>query len=219
MSVRVKLCGINDPVAFDTAVELAVDWVGFVFFARSPRAVLPWRAAELSGRHAGGPGRVGLFVEPSDEDVADALSALRLDVLQIYAPAARAAELRARFGLPVWHAVAVSEAADLPADGAGLDGWVIESRAPAGAGRPGGNARAFDWTILQGWRPALPWLLAGGLNAGNVAEAIAVSGAGAVDCSSGIERAPGEKDPALMRAFVRAARGSTQAQTALQGAL
>jgi phosphoribosylanthranilate isomerase len=205
--IRVKVCGIAAPEALDAAVAAGADWVGFVFFPRSPRAVSPERAARLAARHPAGPARVGLFVEPRDEDVAGALAALRLDALQVYGSSERAAELRARFGVPVWRAVGVTGAADLPDAACGVDGFVVEPKPPPGATRPGGNAVALDWSLLAGWRAPAPWLLAGGLTAGNVAAAIAASGAAAVDVSSGVESRPGEKDPALIRAFVAAARG------------
>jgi phosphoribosylanthranilate isomerase len=203
---RVKVCGLNDAAGFDATVAAGADWAGFVFFARSPRHVTPAEAAGLSARHAGGPRRVGLFVAPSDDEVAAALAAVQLDVLQLYVPAERAAALRARFGVPVWRAVGVRERADLPGDAAGADGLVIEAKPPVGATRPGGNAVAFDWSLLAGWTVPAPWLLAGGLRADNVAEAIRISGAAAVDVSSGVERAAGVKDPALIRAFVTAAK-------------
>jgi phosphoribosylanthranilate isomerase len=203
---RVKVCGLNDAAGFDAAAAAGADWLGFVFFARSPRHVTPARAAALSARLARGPGRVGLFVEPTDDAVAAALAALRLDALQLYTSAERAAALRARFGVPVWRAVGVRERADLPGAAAGTDGLVIEAKPPAGATRPGGNAVAFDWSLLSGWTAPVPWLLAGGLRADNVAEAIRISGAPAVDVSSGVERAAGVKDPALIRAFIAAAR-------------
>jgi phosphoribosylanthranilate isomerase len=133
---------------------------------------------------------------------------VRLDVLQVYDGRERCAALRARFGLPVWRAVGVAAAADLPAAAEGVDGFVIEARPPEGATRPGGNAAAFDWSILRGWRAPLPWLLAGGLTPANVAEAIRATGAPAVDVSSGVERESGKKDPELIRAFVAAARAS-----------
>jgi phosphoribosylanthranilate isomerase len=213
--IRVKICGINDAVGFDATVSAGADWLGFVFFAGSPRAVTPAQAAALSARHHGGPLRVGLFVEPSDDDVAAALAAVRLDVLQLYVPAARAAELRGRFGLPVWRAAGVAEARELPADGGGVDGFVIEAKAPPGATRPGGNAVALDWSLLAGWRAKLPWLLAGGLTADNVAGAIVASGAAAVDVSSGVERARGVKDVAMIQAFVAAARTAGAARAAV----
>ena len=204
--IRVKVCGINSDAAFDAAVAAGADWIGFVFFPPSPRAVTPAQAAALSARHAGGPLRVGLFVEPETDAVAAALAALQLDVLQLYVAPARAAELRVRFGVPVWRAVGVSARAELPTTAEGVDGFVIEPKPPEGATRPGGNAVSLDWSLPAGWRAPAPWLLAGGLTPANVAEAIRASGADAVDVSSGVERARGEKDPALIRAFVAAAK-------------
>jgi phosphoribosylanthranilate isomerase len=204
--IRVKICGIADPTGFDAAVAAGADWIGFVFYPPSPRAVTPAQAAALSARHAAGPRRVGLFVSPTDEEVAAALGALRLDAVQLYVPAPRAAELRARFGVKVWRAVGVTERADLPAAAEGADALVIEPKPPPGATRPGGNARALDWSLTAGWRAPLPWLLAGGLTPANVGAALAASGAAAVDVSSGVERRPGVKDPALIADFVAAAR-------------
>jgi hypothetical protein len=140
--MRVKICGINSPLAFDTAVAAEADWVGFVFFARSPRAVSPGEAAALSARRDGGPLRVGLFVAPADAEIADALASVRLDVLQLYVDPARAADVRARFGVPVWRAVGATGHGDLPARSDGADGFVVEPKAPPGATRPGGNAVA-----------------------------------------------------------------------------
>jgi phosphoribosylanthranilate isomerase len=206
--IRVKICGLNDAAGLDAAVAAGADWVGFVFFPASPRAVTPAQAAALSARHRAGPLRAGLFVDPSDNDVAAALAAVALDVLQLYAPPARAVAVRARFGVPVWRAVGVTAAEDLPARSEGVDGLVIEPKPPAGATRPGGNAVALDWSLLSGWQAPLPWLLAGGLTADTVAGAIRASGAAAVDVSSGVERARGVKDPALIRAFVAQARAA-----------
>ncbi len=209
MIARVKICGVNAPAAFDAAYDAGADWLGFVFFPRSPRYVGPDAAAALSGRRPGGPGRVGLFVEPEDDVVAAALAALPLDALQVYAAPARAAALHARFGVPVWLAVGVAAAADLPPAIAGIDRLVIEAKPPSGATRPGGNATRFDWSVLAGWAAPLPWILAGGLDAGNVAHAIRIAGAPAVDVSSGVESAPGVKDPALIRRFLAAARSAS----------
>jgi phosphoribosylanthranilate isomerase len=205
--IRVKICGINDAAGRDAAIAVGADWLGFVFFPPSPRAVTPGQAARLA---AGVPARVGLFVRPADADIAAVLGAVRLDVLQIYDTAARCAEVRARFGIPVWRAVGVAVPADLPAEAGGVDGFVIEAKPPEGASRPGGNAAAFDWGLLAGWRATLPWLLAGGLTPGNVAAAIGAAGAAGVDVSSGVERAPGVKDAALIAAFVAAARAAGQ---------
>jgi len=195
----VKICGINDPAGRDAAIAAGADWLGFVFYPPSPRAVTPARAAALA---AGAPSRVGLFVRPADAEVAAALASVPLDVLQIYDTPERCAALRARFGLKVWRAVGVAGVADLPAGAEGVDGFVMEAKPPPGATRPGGNAETFDWSILRHWRAGLPWVLAGGLTPANVADAIRATGAPAVDVSSGVERAPGLKDPDLIRAFV-----------------
>lgn len=206
-NVHVKICGVATPDAFDTAVEADADSIGFVFFPPSPRAVAPAQAAALSARHTGGPRRVGLFVKPTDEQVSAALDALPLDVLQVYADAERAAALRARFGVPVWLAVGVEGRADLPDQAPGVDALMLDAKPPRDATLPGGNAHPFDWTVLRGWEAPLPWLLAGGLTPGNVADAVRASGARAVDVSSGVERERGVKDAGLIRAFVRAAKG------------
>jgi phosphoribosylanthranilate isomerase len=203
--IRVKICGINDRAGRDAALAAGADWLGFVFFPASPRAVTPAQAAELA---AGVPSSVGLLVAPTDDEVAAVLAAVPLAVLQIYAVADRCTALRARFGVPVWRAVGVAAAADLPATAEGVDGFVIEAGPPAGASRPGGNAVALDWSILRGWRAPLPWLLAGGLTPENVAAAIRATAAQAVDVSSGVERARGKKDPDLIRDFVTAARAA-----------
>ncbi len=209
MTARVKICGITTEAGMDAAVAAGADWVGLNFFPASPRHVTPQRAAELAAR-PGLPTLVGLFVKPEDAEIAAVLAAVTLDILQVYVNAPRAAEIRARFGLPVWRAVGVSAAADLPRDPGGVDGFVIEAKAPPGATRPGGNAVTFDWSILAGWQAPAPWLLAGGLGPDNVAEAIRATGATAVDVASGVEREKGIKDPALVAAFARAARGTVQ---------
>lgn len=203
--VKVKICGVKDPIAFDTAVEAGADWIGLNFFPRSPRYVTPEAARALSARHPGGPLRVGLFVDPTETEIATTLESVPLDVLQVYGEA-DVPTLRARFGLPVWRPVGVSAAADLPREMGGADALLVEPKPPPGATRPGGNAVQLEWALLQAWQAPGPWLLAGGLTPANVAEAIRVTGARAVDVSSGIERQRGEKDPALIRAFIAAAR-------------
>jgi phosphoribosylanthranilate isomerase len=205
--IQVKICGINDPEAFDTAVAAGADWIGFAFFPPSPRNVTPAQAAELSARSPGGPARVGLFVEPAPEAIAATLDAVRLDALQIYG-ALDLSGLRQRFGLPVWHAVGVAVDEDLPTGSGGADRLVMEAKAPPEATRPGGNAVSFDWSLLRGWRAPAPWILAGGLTVSNVAEAVRITGASAVDVSSGVERARGVKDPELIRAFIANARAA-----------
>jgi phosphoribosylanthranilate isomerase len=204
--MRVKICGVNSPDAFDAAVEAGADWIGFVFHRASPRHVTPSRAALLSGRILSGPARVGLFVDPSNDDLAEATDALRLHALQIYAPIERIARIRAMVGIPVWRPVAVQTLADLPDDGGVAAALVVEPRKPPGAVTPGGNGVTMDWRMLCDWQPDTTWLLAGGLRPDNVAQAVRESGAPAVDVSSGVESAPGVKDPALIAAFIRAAR-------------
>jgi phosphoribosylanthranilate isomerase len=203
--MKVKICGINDPVAFDTALEAGADWIGFVFFPPSPRYVTPEAAAALSSRRPGGPARVGLFVDPTDAEIAAAMAALPLDILQLNG-AKDIPGLRARFGLPIWRATGISVAADLPRQADGADALLLDAKPAATATRPGGNAQSFDWSLLRGWKAPSPWILAGGLTPANVAEAIRITGAPAVDVSSGVERQRGVKDPALIRAFIAAAK-------------
>jgi phosphoribosylanthranilate isomerase len=203
---RIKICGVNSETAFDAVVAEAADYLGFVFFERSPRFIPPARAAALSARHTDGPLRTALFVEPRPADIAASLSIFRPDILQIYGSAGLCRQIRSETGLPVWRAIGVATKPDLPADSEGLDGFVIEAKPPAGATRPGGNATAMDWALLAGWAAPAPWLLGGGLNPSNVAQAIAQTGAPGVDVSSGVETAPGEKSPALIHDFVSQAR-------------
>jgi phosphoribosylanthranilate isomerase len=213
VSVTVKICGVNDAAGFDAAVAAGADMLGFVFYPPSPRAVTPAQAAALSARQAGGPLRVGLFVDAGDALIAEVLAALPLDLLQLHGAEdpARCVALRARFGLPVMKAHGVATAEDLAALEAFapvVDRFLLDARPPPGASLPGGNAAAFDWRVTAGRAIPRPWLLAGGLTPGNVAEAIRVSGAPGVDVSSGVERARGVKDPALVAAFVAAARAA-----------
>jgi phosphoribosylanthranilate isomerase len=207
VTVRVKICGINDPVAFDAAIAAGADWLGFNFFPPSPRYVTPRQAAALSERTTAVTPRVGLFVEPTAEVIAATLEVLQLNVLQVYGSVDIRA-LRRRFGVPVWRSVGVASRDNLPDASEGADRLVLEAQAPAGATRPGGNAARFDWSLLHDWRAPVPWILAGGLTVGNVAEAIRTTGAEAVDVSSGVERERGVKDPDLIRAFIRNARAA-----------
>lgn len=207
MTVQVKICGVRTPADLDAVADAGADWLGYVFFPASPRAVTPAEAAALDA-HRRGPARVGLFVHPTDEEVERTLGAVPLDAMQVHDTPERAAALRTRFGVAVWHVAGIGDAGDLPATAPGVDRLLLDARPPAGATRPGGNAVAFDWAILQGWAAPAPWLLAGGLHPGNVAAAIRISGALAVDVSSGVERVRGVKDAGLVRAFVDAARAA-----------
>lgn len=216
MSAAVKICGITTAEGFDAAVAARADMIGFVFFPPSPRVIAPQAAAALSASHQGGPLRVGLFVDADDATLAATLAAVPLDILQLHGgeDAARVAAVRARFGVRVMKAVGVTTreevAASVAAFGGVADLLLFDAKPPPEATRPGGNAGAFDWSIMQGAAVPVPWLLAGGLTAGNVAEAIAVAGAPGVDVSSGVERSRGVKDAALVAAFVAAARGEAR---------
>jgi phosphoribosylanthranilate isomerase len=211
---RVKICGINDPAGFDAAVEAGADWLGFVFFPPSPRYVAPQLAASLSARNPGGPPRVGLFVEPTIEAIGKVLAGVKLDALQIYGAVDALAAIRAAFGLPIWRAIGISGPLDLPPALHPADRLVLEAKAPAGASRPGGNATTFDWSVLSGWTAPGPWMLAGGLAPETVAMAIRQTAAPAVDVSSGVESSRGVKDPALIRAFVSAAKDAGRSRGA-----
>lgn len=213
MSVWVKVCGIATPDALAAAAEAGADEVGFVFFPASPRALTPEQAGALSATLEGGPGRVGLFVDPTDEELAETLAAVPLDTIQLHGEEtpARVAEIRARFNRPVMKALGIATEADLaaiPPHAAVADRLLLDAKAPPGAALPGGNAQPFEWRLVRGLAGGRPWLLAGGLTPHNVAEAIATAGAPGVDASSGLERERGVKDRALVAAFVKAARGS-----------
>lgn len=209
----VKICGVNSAAALDAAVAGGADMIGLVFYPPSPRSVSPIGAAELSGRHPGpGPERVGLFVDPTDDEVAAVLAALPLDLIQLHGAEdpARCAAIRARFGLPVMKAVGIAAPEDLAAldrFAPVVDRFLLDAKPPVGAELPGGNAAAFDWRLTAGRAIPRPWLLAGGLTPENVAEAVRQSGAPGVDVSSGVERARGVKDPERIAAFLAAAKG------------
>lgn len=212
MSIEVKICGVNSAEALAWAAEAGADFVGFVFFPASPRAVTAAQAGAISASLTGGPRRVGLFVDPGDALLEAALAAAPLDVIQLHGEEgpARVAEIRARFGRPVMKAIGIATEADLGqiAEYAPVsDRLLLDAKPPPDATLPGGNAAPFEWRLARLASIPKPWLLAGGLTPGNVAEAIATSGAPGVDVSSGVERARGVKDASLIRAFVRAARG------------
>jgi phosphoribosylanthranilate isomerase len=211
MSVIVKICGLSTAEALDVALDEGADMVGFVFFPPSPRHLSYEAVRPLGARVRGRAQKVALIVD-ADDAVFDALvEALRPDLLQLHGreSPARVAALKQRFGLPVMKAIPVETAADLAAvtpyaDVA--DRLLFDARAPREATRPGGLGKSFDWHVLENLDVSLPFMLSGGLDAGNVAEALRITRAPGVDVSSGVERAPGEKDPDKIRAFIRAAR-------------
>ncbi len=214
MSIEVKICGVNAPAALAAAVEAGAEYVGLNFYPPSPRSVTPGQAAALAAAAPQRLCKVGLFVDVDDETIAETLAVVGLDMLQLHGGESpeRVAQIRARFGLPVMKAVKVADAKDVAAAKAYLpvaDRLLFDAKPPRemiGA-LPGGNALTFDWQLLAGRTWSLPWMLSGGLDPGNVAEAARISGARAVDVSSGIEDRPGLKNPDKIRAFLAAAKG------------
>ena len=211
-AVRVKICGLKQIAELEAAAEAGAAYLGFNFFARSPRYVSPQQARALALATPPGLGRVGLFVDPDDALLEAVLAEVPLDFLQLHGheSAERLRDLRARFGLPLIKAVGVADADDLPAlveYGRVADMLLVDAKPPRGAELPGGNGLAFDWRLIAGRRWPVPWMLAGGLTPQNVALAVQMTGARQVDVASGVESAPGVKDAACIRAFVEAAQG------------
>lgn len=208
--LTVKVCGLTTPEALDAAVEGGATLVGFVFFAASPRHLSPERAEALVARVPESVVRVGVFVNPDDGLLDRVLRRVPLDLLQLHGheSAERVAEIRRRTGKPLMKALPVDTAEDLDAaapyleEPGRVERLLFDARPPRGAARTGGYGAAFEWRLLAGRHWPVPWLLAGGLRAENLAEAVRQSGARAVDVSSGVETRPGEKDPALIRAFL-----------------
>jgi phosphoribosylanthranilate isomerase len=211
VNVKVKICGLRDTASLDAAARHGADFLGFVFFSASPRFIEPPAAGALMARAPTHVRRVGLFVDPADTDIADVLAHCPIDMIQLHGqePPERVAALRARFALPIMKAVGVAETADLDRARtyASVADWLLlDARPRPSDTRPGGNARSFDWSLLGNFFPAVPWMLAGGLDPNNIGEAVRQSGARAVDVSSGVESAPGIKDPEKIRAFLACAR-------------
>jgi phosphoribosylanthranilate isomerase len=212
MTPAAKICGLSTPESVEAAVEGGAAYVGFVFYAPSPRDLAPAHAGALAITAR----RAGVKIVAVTVDAADALldeiaATLAPDLIQLHGAETpeRAAAVRSRAGARVIKALRVSQPADLDAADAfasSADQLMFDARAPSGALLPGGNGAAFDWTILAGRRFSKPWFLAGGLDPANVREAVRTSGAAQVDVSSGVERAPGVKDPASIRAFLEAVR-------------
>ena len=219
MSDLVKICGLSTPETLAAALDAGADLVGFVHFPKSPRHVTLDAGRALSVQARGRAIRTALLVNPDDALLAAAVESLDPDLIQLHGSEApeRVAAIRARFGRPVMKAVGIAESADLAAVAAYApvaDRLLLDAKPPKTADAlPGGNGLAFDWRLLAGLDPATPFMLSGGLNPENVAEAVGLTGARAVDVSSGVETRPGEKDPARIEAFVKAARAAwTDAQ-------
>ncbi|MCG7626874.1 phosphoribosylanthranilate isomerase [Epibacterium sp. MM17-32] len=210
--IRVKICGMKTRADMEAAAAAGAAYVGLNFFAKSARSVTIAQAAALAVDAPVGLAKVGLVVNPTDADLDAIAGSVPLDMIQLHGQESveRVAEIKTRYGLPVMKVIGVAEASDLaPIDlyAQVADQIMIDAKAPKGAKLPGGNGIAFDWQLLADkkyWQA--PWMLAGGLTPGNVAEAIRKTGARQVDVASGVESAPAEKDPDLMRAFVDAAQ-------------
>jgi phosphoribosylanthranilate isomerase len=213
MSLVVKICGLSTLEALDVALDAGADMVGFVFFPPSPRNLSFKNAAALESRVRGRALKVALCVDADDTFLSLVVDALGPDILQLHGSESplRVAAIKARFGLPVIKAIAVESKGDLAAIAryaAVADRLLFDALPPREATRPGGLGKTFDWHLLESIAPGVPYMLSGGLDAGNVGEALRITRAPGVDVSSGVERAPGEKDPDKIRAFVRAARAA-----------
>jgi phosphoribosylanthranilate isomerase len=214
MNLTIKICGLRTLETLDSALTAGADMVGFVFFPPSPRHI-DFALAQTLGARAGRRAlKVALSVNADDDWLAASIAALAPELLQLHGKETpeRVAAIKARFRLPVMKAIAVETADDLagvPAYAAVADRLIFDARAPGGATRPGGLGKPFDWKLLKNLDPRVPFMLSGGLNRDNVAEAIEITGARGVDVSSGVERAPGDKDPVLIRGFIQAARAHT----------
>ncbi|MGZ9053322.1 MAG: phosphoribosylanthranilate isomerase [Rhodoplanes sp.] len=206
MAIDVKICGLSTRASVEAAVEGRARFLGFVFFPGSPRHVAPARVAELGASLPAAVIRVGLLVDPTDDDLVAAGRA-GVDMLQLHGSetAERVADIKMRLGLPVIKAVAVADADDL--DRARIyesvaDRLLFDARPPKGATRPGGNALAFDWRLLRSRTWSVPWMLAGGLCRDNLEAAIRASAATAIDVSSGVEDEVGVKSTRKIRALL-----------------
>lgn len=209
--VRVKICGLTRPEDVAAAVKSGAGYVGFVFFAKSPRHLTLDAARLLAVDVPAGVAKVALTVDAKDAFLDSLIDAVPIDVLQLHGHETpeRVTALRARYGLPVMKAVGVASAADLPAIdtySAVADMILVDAKPPRGAALPGGNGLAFDWRLMADRTWNVPWMLAGGLTPDNVTEAVRLTGARQVDVSTGVEAAPGMKDADLIASFVRAAQ-------------
>lgn len=215
MTVDAKICGIKTREALDTALDEGARYVGLVFYPKSPRNISIVEARDLSTAAAGVANVVALVVDADDRALTEIVDTVAPDYLQLHGAesVARVAEIKSRFGVPVIKAVPVATAADVAAAEryrGVADMILFDAKPPEDAILPGGNGLAFDWRALDGAKGAHDFMLSGGLNAENVAEAIRLTGAAAVDVSSGVERAPGVKDPELIRRFLRAVNTAKQ---------
>ena len=215
MSLLVKICGLSTRETLEIALDAGADMVGFVFFPPSPRHVSLETGRDLGRQVKQRALKVALTVDADDATLDNVMDALSPDIFQLHGKesVARLRDIKQRFGRPVMKAVPVATAADLavlPGYAAVADRILFDARAPKEATRPGGLGAPFDWHLLENLDLKLPYMVSGGLHADNVAEALRVTGAGGADVSSGVESAPGVKDPELIKAFIRAARATQE---------
>ncbi|MEM1237311.1 MAG: phosphoribosylanthranilate isomerase [Pseudomonadota bacterium] len=213
MAVKIKFCGITRQEDVVGAAAAGAAYLGFNFFPKSPRYVTPVQAGELAALVPEGITRVALVVDPTDALLDEITGAAAMDMIQLHGSETpeRVTDVKARYGLPVMKVLAVGDASDLEkiaAYEAVADQLLIDAKPPKGAVLPGGNGVAFDWRLIAGRDWALPWMLAGGLTAANVAEAVRLTGATQVDLASGVESAPGVKDAGMMAGFAAALSSS-----------
>lgn len=217
MAVKVKICGLKNEAALEAALDAGADYVGFVFYLPSPRSLSPQEAGRLAKLARGRARVVALVVDPDDALLDEVVRVVEPDLLQLHGKEEpeRAAEIKAKYGLPVMKAISVETRADADRalDYQGVsDLFLFDAKPPRGmsGALPGGNGISFDWRALEGIKGRLRLLLSGGLNPRNVAEAIRLTSPEGVDVSSGVEVRPGEKDPELIREFLKAAKGATE---------
>lgn len=218
MSLIVKICGLSTPETIDAAVDGGADMIGLMFFENSPRFVSLADAAELADRARGRADIVAVSVDMDDDGLKAIVEQVRPDWLQLHGRETvdRVAAIRGRFSQKVMKVLGIRDRADLDLADDYCDvanAILLDAKPPKGSDRPGGLGQVFDWTLLEDFRPAVPWMLSGGLTPANVGDALRVTGAPGVDVSSGVERAPGDKDPALISAFITAARSVSDAQS------
>lgn len=215
MSLLVKICGLSTPETLDVALDAGADMVGFVFFPPSPRHVSLETGRDLGRQVQRRALKVALTVDADDATLDNIMDALSPDMFQLHGKenVARLRDIKQKYGRPVMKAVPVATSADLavlPGYAAVADRILFDARAPKDATRPGGLGAPFDWHLLENLDLKLPYMVSGGLHVDNVAEALRVTGAGGADVSSGVESAPGVKDPELIKAFIRAARATQE---------
>jgi phosphoribosylanthranilate isomerase len=213
VSVKVKICGVRTPAILDVAAEAGADYIGLIFFPKSPRHIEPEAARALVRRAGGKVKTVAVLVDPDDAAVDRVANEVGPDFLQLHGSEMpeRAAAIKARSGLPIIKAISVegrNDAAKASAYRGIAELILFDAKADPAALLPGGNGAAFDWTALSSPSIDRPFALSGGLTPANVGEAIAITHASVVDVSSGVERAPGDKDAGLVRDFISAAKSA-----------